>query len=89
MVLDPSDSKPIIAFNDWQGMIQIRKWNTGTSWTDMGTLNDNDYDAVFVSLSIGNDNKPVILIEWCNWFSDEIVEFINIKNGKVEQPGLI
>ena len=61
ITIDPSDNKPIVAFadgvNGWR--IHVKKWSSGTTWTDMGFVGPGV--GYFPSIAIDpSDNKPVV-----------------------------
>jgi hypothetical protein len=61
ITIDPSDNKPIVVFVDSDNNYrpQVKKWDTGTTWTDLGfpSTGAGEYPAIAVDPS---DNKPVV-----------------------------
>jgi hypothetical protein len=60
IVIDPSDNKPIIVFQDLSGggsIPHVMKWSSGTSWTDLGTLPSGEQCTITVDPA---DNKPIV-----------------------------
>ncbi len=70
IAIDPSDNKPVVVFRDMvDGRPHVMKWDSGTTWTDLGFLTTafGDHPSLTIDPS---DNKPVVV------FVD------NLSNGK-------
>jgi hypothetical protein len=68
--MDPSDNKAVVVFVDAStgDKVQVKKWSSGTSWTDLGYASTGA--GYFCSLALDpSDNKPV-------------VAFIDMANGE-------
>jgi hypothetical protein len=74
IAIDPSDYKPVVAYVDWPGginsdlgaYIHVKKWSSGTSWTDLGILSQRWSDNPSITID-PSDNKPVVVFrDWEN-----------------------
>ena len=59
MTIDPSDNKPIVAFDDGNTGCQVVKWSSGTSWTSLGSPGAGGTYLTSVAID-PVDNKPVV-----------------------------
>jgi hypothetical protein len=61
MTIDPSDNKPIVVFIDVDNnqKAHVKKWSSGTTWTDMGFLSDSTALATKSIVIDPSDNKPI------------------------------
>lgn len=50
------EMKPIVAFREG-GAIKVKKWSSGTNWTDLGTLGEGSYPSLTIDPS---DGKPFV-----------------------------
>ena len=71
IVIDPSDSKPVVALSEipnGQGgpsKAHVMKWSSGTSWSDLGYPTFDG--SIMPSLAIDpSDNKPIVAL-WDSW----------------------
>ena len=65
MAIDPSDNKPVVVFvdNDNSNRAHVKKWSSGTTWTDMGFLSTSPAMLVFAIVFDPLDNKPIAGVE--------------------------
>ena len=74
IVIDPSDNKPIVAFQEaWEDFFaQVSKWHGETIWMNLGypsigTLDNQDMNALpgrYISITIDpSDNRPIIILQ--------------------------
>jgi hypothetical protein len=73
ITIDPSDNKPVVAFGDDanDGKVHVMKWDTGTTWTDLGFPSSGV--GYYPSIAIDpSDDKPV-------------VAFVDVANGERSQ----
>jgi hypothetical protein len=64
IVIDPSDNKPVVSFQDWESPlgadIHVKKWDSGTTWTGIGWPSSGS--SVYSSIAIDPvDFKPVVM----------------------------
>jgi hypothetical protein len=61
IVNDPSDNKPVVVFRDMTvGRPHVMKWDSGTTWTDLGFLTTGIGDQQSITID-PTDNKPVVI----------------------------
>lgn len=62
--IDPTDGKPIVAYTDTPNgnIIRVKKWDTGTTWTDLGDVSTSS-GLNFSMILDPSDNKPIIVYE--------------------------
>jgi hypothetical protein len=61
IVNDPSDNKPVVVFEDMNvGRPHVKKWDSGTAWTDLGFLTTGIGDQPSITVD-PTDNKPVVI----------------------------
>ena len=77
LTIDPSDNKPVVVFVDNvnSGKAHVKKWDSGTTWTDMGFPATGNCQGWWRPPSITidpSDNKPVVV-------------FVDADNGRKAQ----